>query len=120
LRCESISLNILAGNNHKVSQPPGKGECLNQGRAGYNLQPHKAAAVVTAVEQAGARVVPLPPSSPDLTPIEEMYSKVKGALRAAARTVVAIYAAIGPALRDVSPQDILGWFQSRAAYAMQS
>src|SRR6266446_4397687 len=56
-----------------------------------NLQPHKAAAVVAAVEQVGARVVPLPPSSPDLTPIEEMFSKVKGALRsAAARSTVAI------------------------------
>jgi transposase len=86
-----------------------------------NLQPHKAAAVVAAVEQAGARVVPLPPSSPDLTPIEEMFSKVKGALRsAAARSTVAISAAIGSALHDVSQQDIWGWFQSRAAYAMQS
>jgi transposase len=86
-----------------------------------NLQPHKAQAVVAAVEQAGARVVPLPPSSPDLTPIEEMFSKVKGALRsAAARTTVAITGAIGSALHDVSQQDILGWFQSRAAYAMQS
>jgi transposase len=86
-----------------------------------NLQPHKAAAVVAAVEQAGARVVPLPPSSPDLTPIEEMFSKVKGALRSAAgRTTVAITGAIGSALHDVSQQDILGWFQSRAAYAMQS
>jgi transposase len=86
-----------------------------------NLQPHKAAAVVAAVEQAGARVVPLPPSSPDLTPIEEMFSKVKGALRsAAARTTVAITGAIGSALHDVSQQDVLGWFQSRAAYAMQS
>jgi transposase len=86
-----------------------------------NLQPHKAEAVVAAVEQAGARVVPLPPSSPDLTPIEEMFSKVKGALRsAAARSTVAIYAAIGSALHDVTQQDILGWFQSRASYAMQS
>jgi transposase len=86
-----------------------------------NLQPHKAAAVVAAVEQAGARVVPLPPSSPDLTPIEEMFSKVKGALRsAAARSTVAITEAIGSALHDVSQQDILGWFQSRAAYAIQS
>jgi transposase len=86
-----------------------------------NLQPHKAAAVIAAVEQAGARVVPLPPSSPDLTPIEEMYSKVKEALRsAAARSTVAISGAIGSALHDVSPQDILGWFQSRAAYAMQT
>jgi hypothetical protein len=63
----------------------------------------------------------LPPSSPDLTPIEEMFSKVKEALRsAAARTTDAIYVAIGPALHDVSPQDILGWFQSRAAYAIQT
>lgn len=86
-----------------------------------NLKPHKARAVVAAVEQAGAHVVPLPPSSPDMTPIEEMFSKVKGALRsAAARSTVAIYAAIGSALHDVSQQDILGWFQDRAAYAMQS
>jgi transposase len=86
-----------------------------------NLKPHKAAAVVAAVEQAGARVVPLPPSSPDLTPIEEMFSKVKGALRSAgARSTVAISAAIGSALHDVTQQDISGWFQSRAAYAIQS
>jgi transposase len=49
-----------------------------------NLQPHKAAAVVAAIEAAGARVVPLPASSPDMTPIEEMFTKVKEALRAAA------------------------------------
>jgi transposase len=86
-----------------------------------NFKPHKAQAVVAAVEQAGARVVPLPPSSPELTPIEEMYSKVKGALRSAvARSTVAISAAIGSALHEVSPQDILGWFQDRAAYAFQS
>ena len=85
-----------------------------------NLKPHKAAAVVAAVEGAGARVIPLPPSSPDLTPIEEMFSKVKGALRsAAARTTRAVTAAIGTALQDVSLEDIAGWFQSRAAYAIQ-
>jgi hypothetical protein len=50
-----------------------------------------------------------------------MFSKVKGALRsAAARSTVAITEAIGLALHDVSQQDILGWFQSRAAYAMQT
>jgi transposase len=86
-----------------------------------NLQPHKAAAVVAAVEQSGARVIPLPPSSPDLTPIEEMFSKVKEALRSvAARSTTALYVAIGSALHGVSQQDILGWFQSRAAYAFQS
>lgn len=86
-----------------------------------NLKPHKAKLVIEAVEAAGARVLPLPPSSPDLTPIEEMFSKTKEALRsAAARTTNAIYAAIGPILHDVTPQDILGWFRSRAAYAMQT
>ena len=85
-----------------------------------NLKPHKAKAVVSAVGGAGAHVLPLPPWSSDMTPIEEMYSKVKGALRSvAARTTETLTAAIGSALHDISAQDILGWFQSRAAYAMQ-
>jgi transposase len=85
-----------------------------------DLQPHKAEEVVAAVEAAGARVVPLPPWSPDLTPIEEMVSKVKGSLRsAAARTKETVYAAFGTALHDVTLDDIAGWFRDRAAYAMQ-
>jgi transposase len=85
-----------------------------------NLKPHQSEDAVEAVEAAGARVVPLPPWSPDLTPIEEMISKVKGAMRsAAARTTEAVYAAFGSALHDVSLKDIAGWFQDRAAYAMQ-
>jgi transposase len=86
-----------------------------------NLQPHKAEEVVEAVEAAGARVVPLPPWSPDLTPIEEMVSKVKNAMRsAAARATEAVYAAFASALHDVTLEDIAGWFGDRAAYAMQS
>jgi transposase len=85
-----------------------------------NLKPHRSDEAVEAVEAAGARVVPLPPYSPDLTPIEEMASKVKGALRsAAARTTEAVYAAFASALHDVTPGDIAGWFRDRAAYAMQ-
>jgi transposase len=85
-----------------------------------NLKPHQSEDAVEAVESAGARVVPLPPWSPDLTPVEEMISKVKGALRsAAARTTEAVYAAFGSALHDVTPENIAGWFQDRAAYAMQ-
>jgi transposase len=85
-----------------------------------NLKPHKSEDAVEAVEAAGARVVPLPPYSPDLSPIEEMASKVKGALRsAAARTTEAVYAAFASALHDVTLKDIAGWFQHRAAYAMQ-
>ena len=43
-----------------------------------NLKPHQSEEAIEAVEAAGARVEPLPPYSPDLTPIEEMVSKVKG------------------------------------------
>jgi transposase len=82
-----------------------------------NLKPHQSE---EAVEAAGAQVVPLPPWSPDLTPIEEMFSKVKGSLRsAAARTKETVYAAFGSALHDVTLDNIAGWFQDRAEYAMQ-
>jgi transposase len=85
-----------------------------------NLKPHQSEEAVEAVEAVGTRVVPLPPWSPDLTPIEEMISKVKGSMRsAAARTKEAVYAAFGSALHDVTPDNIAGWFQDRAAYAMQ-
>jgi transposase len=85
-----------------------------------NLKPHQSEDAIEAIEVAGAQVVPLPPWSPDLTPIEEMFSKVKGAMKtAAARTTEAVYAAFGSALHDVTPENIAGWFQDRAAYAMQ-
>lgn len=78
-----------------------------------NLKPHKAPQVVHAVEGAGAHVEPLPPYRPDLTPIEEMFSKVKEFLRsAAARTTDALIDATGAGLQRVSLQDILGWFGS--------
>jgi transposase len=84
------------------------------------LKPHESDEAIEAVEAAGARVVPLPPWSPDLTPIEELFSKVKGSLRsAAARTKETVYVAFGSALHDVTLGDIAGWFQDRAAYAMQ-
>ena len=85
-----------------------------------NLKPHGSEEAIEAVEAAGAHVVPLPPWSPDLTPIEEMSSKVKGSMRSvAARTQGAVYAAFGSALHDVTLDHIAGWFQDRAAYAMQ-
>lgn len=86
-----------------------------------NLTPHKVESAVKAIERVGARVIRLPPSSPDYSPIEEMFSKVKGGLRtAAARTTESLTTAIGCTLRTVKPQDIVGWFKSRATYAMQS
>ena len=85
-----------------------------------NLKPHQSAEAIEAVEAAGARVEPLPPWSPDLSPIEEMISKLKEAMRsAAARTTEAVYAAFASALHEVTLEDVTGWFQDRAAYAMQ-
>jgi len=78
-----------------------------------NLKPHKDREVVEAVERVGARVLPLPPWSPDLTPIEKMFSKVKGVLRTlAARTTESLVAAMGAALRRVCSTDTMGWFRS--------
>ena len=70
-----------------------------------NLKPHQSEEAIEAVEAAGADVVPLPPYSPDRTPIEEMFSKVKGAMRSAAgRTKEAVYAAFASALARRDPQ----------------
>jgi transposase len=85
-----------------------------------NVKPHLSEEAIEAVEAAGARVVPLPPYSPDLTPIEEMVSKVKNVMRSvAARTTGAVYAAFASGLHEVTLEDIAGWFGDRAAYAMQ-
>ncbi len=85
-----------------------------------NVKPHQSDEAIEAVEAAGARVVPLPPWSPDLTPIEEMVSKVKNVMRSiAARTTGAVYAAFAAGLHEVTLGDIAGWFGHRAAYARQ-
>jgi transposase len=84
-----------------------------------NLPPHKNPAVIKAIEAVGARVEPLPVYSPDLTPIEEMFSKTKAYLRTvAARTIDTVIVAMGQALDRVTQGDILGWFHDRCAYAM--
>ena len=74
-----------------------------------NLQVHKSARVRELVEGAGAEVLFLPPYSPDLNPIEEAFSRVKGILRRiGARTREALVEATGRALDAVSRQDALG------------
>jgi transposase len=78
-----------------------------------NLSAHADAGARRMIEAAGARIEPLPPYSPDLNPIEKMWSKVKEFLRGAkARTQEALYEAIGRALRNVSARDKEGWFRS--------
>ena len=84
-----------------------------------NLQAHKNPAVIAAIEAVGARVEPLPVYSPDLTPIEEMFSKTKNYLRTvAARTTDTVIRAMGTALNRITQSDVLGWFHDRCAYAM--
>ena len=78
-----------------------------------NLSPHKSDPTLALMVAAGAQVVFLPAYSPDLNPIEKMWSKVKALLRAAeARTVADLVCAIGQALTQVTAQDALGWFVS--------
>jgi transposase len=77
-----------------------------------NLTSHLSPAVFEAIGRAGASVLPLPPYSPDYTPIEEMFSKFKEFLRRVdARARDHLYDAIGDGLRQVTQQDILGWFR---------
>ncbi|HEY0937691.1 MAG TPA: IS630 family transposase [Trebonia sp.] len=76
-----------------------------------NLACHKTAEVARLIGSAGASVRYLPAYSPDLNPIERLFSKPKAALRSAkARTVDALIGAMGDALRAVRAADIRGWF----------
>ncbi|GHO79351.1 hypothetical protein KSD_71220 [Ktedonobacter sp. SOSP1-85] len=77
-----------------------------------NLQTHKSARVRLAIEAKGCQLLFLPGYSPDLSPIEEAFSKLKTALRrAGARTREALEEAIGQALLTITAQDAQGWFQ---------
>jgi transposase len=78
-----------------------------------NLASHKAAGVAEAIEAVGASVWYLPPYSPDLNPIEKLWSKVKAWLRRAmVRGVDALSAAVADALRAVTPEECLNYFHS--------
>jgi transposase len=77
-----------------------------------NLSPHKTPAVRARLAAAGLGLLYLPRYSPDLSPIEPCWSKVKALLRAqAARTVAALDAALGPALDAVTARDAGGFFR---------
>ena len=86
-----------------------------------NLSSHLSPEVFEAIGRAGASVLPLPPYSPDYTPIEEMFSKFKEFLRrVGARAKEQLYDAIGEGLNKVTTQDILGWFRHAGLCATQS
>ena len=71
-----------------------------------NLSSHKVAGVRDAVEARGASLLYLPPYSPDLNPQEQVFSKLKRLLRTeAARTMEALWTAIGRLLDQLSPAE---------------
>jgi transposase len=77
-----------------------------------NLSAHKGEKVRKLIEARGCKLIFLPPYSPDLNPIEEAFSKIKGLLRkAAARTREALIEALGPAISAVSATNALSFFE---------
>ena len=82
-----------------------------------NLPAHKVAGVREVIEGVGATVVYLSPYSPDFSPIENCWSKVKEFLRArSARTYAELDKAITDALAAVTTKDIIGWFTHCCCY----
>jgi transposase len=78
-----------------------------------NLSSHKAPGVRQAIEAVGADLWYLPPYSPDLNPIEKLWSKVKAWLRrVGAKTFDTLTATIGDALRAVQPNECSNYFNS--------
>ena len=77
-----------------------------------NLSPHHASGVVEAIRARHASVLPLPPYSPDFSPIEPGWSKVKQAMRRAeARTPERLGEAAGIAFASINSEDTRGWFR---------
>jgi transposase len=77
-----------------------------------NLSAHKVAGIRELIEARGARVLYLPPYSPDLNPIEKAWSKFKQFLRAAkARTQEALDRAITEALKTITAENARAWFR---------
>ena len=76
-----------------------------------NLPAHKSIAARHAIEAKGARLLFLPPYSPDFNPIENAFAKLKALLRkAAARTVADLSRAIGAAIDTFTPSECANYF----------
>jgi transposase len=78
-----------------------------------NLPAHKVAGIEQLIRARGAKLIYLPPYSPDLNPIEKCWSKIKTYLRRAkARTREELEKALREALMLITAEDALGWFKS--------
>ena len=77
-----------------------------------NLSSHKVKGVVEAIEAVGARVAYLPPYSPDLNPIENAFSKLKGLLRKyAERRIDGLWERIGDLVSRFTKKDCRNYFK---------
>jgi transposase len=78
-----------------------------------NLGSHKGQAVRQAIRRVGARMIFLPPYSPDLNPIEQLFSKIKHAMRTAmARSEHAVHAALAETIRAIPPAECANYIQN--------
>lgn len=78
-----------------------------------NLPAHKISPVREAIEKAGARLLFLPPYSPDFNPIEMAFSKLKALLRkAAARSVAQLWSVVADCLNAFSTEECRHYFQA--------
>ena len=75
-----------------------------------SLSAHKSDRTRELIEQRGCELLFLPSYSPDFSPIEEAFSKLKALLRREKRTKEALVEALGWALVAITPGDALGWF----------
>ena len=83
-----------------------------------NLSAHKAASIREAIAARGCELLFLPPYSPDYTPIEQVFSKIKAVLRGlGARTREALQEAIRLAIAAITSDDVAAWF-AHAGYAL--
>lgn len=83
------------------------------------LAAHKVAGVRAPIAATGARLLYLPPYSPDFNPIEQAWSKIKQLLRSAkARSVAALEQAIAEALAAITPENASAWF-AHCNYGLQ-
>jgi transposase len=83
-----------------------------------NLSAHKADRIRQAIEARGCQLLFLPPYSPDFTPIEQAFSKIKAILRGlGARTKEALQEAVRLAIEAITSHDAAAWF-AHAGYAL--
>jgi transposase len=84
-----------------------------------NLQTHKVAGVAEAVRARDARVLYLPPYGPDFNPIEQVFSKIKTALRRQEhRTIAALEDAFGQSLDWITRSEAVNYF-AHAGYTLR-